>query len=186
MQDKWLLPILEEYKTLRTESLDSIKGQQSTVRTGTATLGVLIAIGFNTWDNSLLSDLVFLTFIPFVSYLVLVIWIGEVARMMRVGYYISKIETKVNSITDEVDLLSWENWLRTKDAKGRTPQMKLNYLGIIALFFSTALASIIIGNFKIWDTLSCCWWWCINVGESIFFLVSLTYIYKTGKRFENL
>jgi hypothetical protein len=184
---EWLTPAIEEYKTLRTESLESMKGQQSTLRAGTATVGVVIATGFNLWDKPILPGLIFLLFIPFICYLALVIWIGEVARMMRAGYYLTKIEQKINSIYPEVEnVLLWENWLRTKDAKSRTPQMKLNYLAIIALFFATALASIIIGNFKIWDPNLLCWLWSINIFELIVFLISLFYIYKTGKRFEKL
>lgn len=161
MKEDWFIPLLEEYKTLRTESLESMKGQQSTLRVGAATVGVVIAAGFNVWDKPLLPDLVFLLFTPFICYLSLVIWIGEVARMMRAGYYLSKIEQKVNScFQNEENIIFWENWLRAKDTKGKTPQMKLNYLAIIALFFSTAFASIIIGNNRIWKEMFSCLWWC--------------------------
>lgn len=185
MNNNILLPIFEEYKTLRTESIESIKGQQSTLRIGTATIAILVVSGFNLWDKPILPHIMFLLFIPFTSYLSLIIWIGEVARMMRVGFFLSKIEDKVNIYFKEENLISWENWLRTQDLKGKTNQMKLNYLAIVALFFATALASIFIGNFGIWHIWSLRVKILINVFESISFTIVLLIILKTGKRFKS-
>jgi hypothetical protein len=186
MENDWLSVAIEEYKTLRTESIDAIKGQQTTFNIGTATIGVLTAAAFTVWDKPLLSDLIFMAFLPLTSYLILAVWIGEVSRMMRAGYFISLIENKINSHLKVEDALSWENWLRKKKRGGKTNQMKLNYLAIIALFLSLALVSIIIGNYRFFDKLSNTQLWIINIVEGIIFLVAFIYIYLTGKKYEKL
>jgi hypothetical protein len=94
MEDSRINVIMEEYRTLRTESLDSMKGQQATFNIGIATIGFLIGAAFNFWEKNLVSGLIFLAFIPLACYIVLFVWIGEVARMMRAGYFISLIEKK--------------------------------------------------------------------------------------------
>lgn len=179
----WLPVALEEYKTLRLESIEALKGQHSTLRVGTAAVGVVLASGFNLWDKTLLPDLIFLLFNPALCYIVLAVWIGEVARMMRAGSFLAGLEKKISAaFPDKPDVLSWENWLRSSSEENKTPQIKWNYLSIIALFFATALASIAIGNYRIWGKLSPTLIYILNGIELIFFLIALVSILRLGRK----
>lgn len=184
----WIQTALEEYKSLRTESLESMKGQQTTLRFGTATIAILISAGFNIWEqNSILPEIIFWVFNPILCYLIHIIWIGEVARMMRAGLYISKIEKKINSFIDNSESpLGWENWLRTEDKK-HTPQLKWNYRAIIFLFLFIAMSSVIIGYYKHYssfDFLKLNWPLYIFVAQIALGYIVTAYVYAQGKKFE--
>ncbi len=185
MLDQKISVAIEEYKTLRQESLESMKGQQSTVRMGMATVGVVIAAGFNVWDKTPLSDLVFLAFNPIICYLTLIIWIGEVTRMMRVGNYLSLIEKKLNGYFKEEDpIIYWENWLRTKNAKDQTPQLKDNYKAIISLFLGTAISSTAIGFYRIWDKVQILTLICGFIIELLLFVSTFEYMRRTSNKLQ--
>jgi hypothetical protein len=180
----WIQVALEEYRTLRVESIEALKGQHSTLRVGTATVGVVLASGFNLWDKTPVPDFLFLVFTPAICYLVLAIWIGEVSRMMRAGSFLADLETKISSAFPvNANVLSWENWLRTTPDKGKTPQLKWNYLAIIALFFATAVASIAIGIFRLCGKIWLSWMLVVSCIEFIFFLSALIHILRIAKRF---
>jgi len=150
MDTNWLSVVIEEYKTLREESLTSIKTQQSTLAFGTAALGLVLTKGFELWDKPPLPEIIFLGITPILCYLILYIWIGEVARMMRAGKFIAFLEDKVNSqFPTGPKALEWETWLRTPGLHTKSPQTTSNYFAILALFFSTAIISIGIGGIKI-------------------------------------
>ena len=181
----WLSVVTEEYKTLRNESLASMQTQQSILRFGTAAIAVVIATGFNLWEKSPLPEMVFLLFIPAISYLVLTIWMGEIARMMRAGIFLVKLEEKINKeFGDKPKALTWENWLRETRHNGKTPQLRWNYYSIIFLFFSMAIVSIGIGNYKVWNTICLSWIVIMDIFEVILFIGIFLFIYKIGKRFK--
>ena len=181
----WLSVVTEEYKTLRNESLASMQTQQSILRFGTAAIAVVIATGFNLWGKSPLPEMVFLLFIPSISYLVLTIWMGEIARMMRAGIFLVKLEEKINKeFGDKPKALTWENWLRETQHDRKTPQLRWNYYSIIFLFFSMAIVSIGIGNYKVWNTICLSWIVIMDIFEVILFIGIFLFIYKIGKRFK--
>ncbi len=180
----WLAVVIEEYKTLREESLTSLQTQQSILRFGTATLGIVLVAGFNVWERPLLSEIIFFFFAPLISYLVLIIWMGEIARMMRSGVYLLELEKKVSKeFSDKPEALTWENWLRQGQQDGKTPQLIWNYKAIIAMFLLLALASIAVGNYKAYVDFCLTYIVIINMLEVIFFLIVTFFVYKQGKLF---
>jgi len=140
---------IEEYKSLRNESLDAIKSQQTTLSIGIGTVGVVVAAGVNIWDKSYLPSLIFLVFNPILCYWILLIWLGEVHRMMRAGAFLSLIESKINLKFKVEDALSWESWLRKINQDVKRPRMFFNYIAVIGIFYFTAVAPIIVGNIKL-------------------------------------
>lgn len=182
---KWIEIIIEEYKTVRTESLESIKSQQTTLNIGTAIAGAIVVAGFNLWQEDLLPALIFLFFIPLICYLILLIWLGEVSRMMRAGKYLKEIEEKISKqFKKKANPLNFENWLREKKKDGTTEQTKWNYISVIALFLFFALSSIAIGNWKIFNQIDCKLLIVINIIEVIFLLIICLFIYFTQKRYQ--
>jgi len=181
----WIEIAIEEYKTLRAESIEAIKTQQTTLKLGTAIAGAVVISGFNLWDKTLLPDLIFLVFIPILCYIILVIWIGEVSRMMRVGHYLTIVENKISkAFPDATNLLFYENWLRDKTLKSKTPQLKWNYIAVIALFSFISVSSIMVGNFKIYDKIGICLIIVFNIVEILFLVVVLIHIYKISRTFK--
>jgi hypothetical protein len=183
----WVDIALEEYKTLRTESLEALNGQQSTLKFGTTIAGAIVLSGFNLWDKTFLPDIIFLVFIPLICYIILVIWLGDVARMMRAGYFITLIENKISKAYPEVpDVLSFENWLRLKHSKSKTNQIPWKHIFVAVLFVMIAISSIVVGNLKIYDKI------CIKVlfiydGAELFvFIIFMIYIIKTALEFKKI
>ena len=181
----WLSVVIEEYRTLRNESLVALQTQQSVLRFGLAIIGIVIAIGFSLWEKSLLPEIIFLLLIPVASYLVLIIWMGEIARMTRAGMFLAELERKVNKeFSNKPEALRWENWLRKTQHDGKTPQLLLNYYAIIFLFLGTAIGSVIIGNFKLWKAICIPWAVTIDISEVVLFLVVFFLVYRLGKQFK--
>ena len=181
----WIEVALEEYKTLRAESIEAIKTQQTTLKLGTAMAGAIVISGFNLWDKTLLPDLIFLVFIPILCYIILVIWIGEVSRMMRAGHYLTIVENKISkAYPNERKLLFYENWLRDKAFEFKTPQLKWNYIAVIALFSFISVSSIMVGNFKIYDKIGICLIIVFDLIEILFLIGVLTHIYKISRTFQ--
>ena len=152
----WMFIVMEEYKTVRAESLTAIQMQQSVLSFGVAVLGIVLATGINVWGKIILSEFIFLFLAPTISYLLIVVWMGEVERMVRAGAFLVRIEEKVNTVFDHTQkALEWESWLHTKE-NGKTPQIIWNYLAILSIFLSISSASIVMGIYKVYPI------WCLN------------------------
>ena len=99
------------------------------------------------------------------------IWLGELIRMVRASFFLTKIENRISAVFSGIpDVLSWENWLRTKSEKAKRPQMIMNYVAIFIIFFGSAIASIVLGNVKIYNSLSLKFVVGIDIVEIIVFM----------------
>ena len=152
LQDDWLFASIEEYKTIREEALASLKNQQSSLSFGMASAGVLIAVGAENTNRLALAGAVFFIFLPLLCYVVMTIWMGEVARMMRAGVYVRKVELKVNMrLSAQPVALGWEKWLREGQYNQKRPQMRFNYAIVIGMFFAIAFFSLVLGHTLVWN-----------------------------------
>ena len=162
--DSWLSTAIEEYKSIRTESLDSMKIQNIIVSYGVASIAALLtaSIGFiDKNDNTILDWAIFCLFIPLVVGFIVMIWAGEVARMYRAGAFLAMreniinthIDAKINPDDPLKKPLGWENWLLKEDANqnNQTPHQRLyiQHYYILAMFIFLSLLSILIGNYKV-------------------------------------
>lgn len=156
----WLSTALEEYKTLRTESLESMKMQHSILAYGIVGISALMTVGLNKWDSPLyISEAISLILLPIFINLILLTWMGEVTRMFRAGQFISTIEEKINlKFTDTEKPLSWETWLQERYKNGKTPHhdVQIHYVAIFALFILISVISVIFGYIKISDKVIFC------------------------------
>ena len=150
MQVEWLNITMEEYKSLRSECINSINAQQYTLNVGIAAISALMVSAVHLWEQVIVSQIIFLVCIPLVSYLILLVWVGEIVRMMRAGYFIAKIENKINKHLKMENVLSWENWLRSEDYKKTHPK-NINYYAIIILFILLSFLSIVTGNIRLYN-----------------------------------
>lgn len=118
----WIEVVMEEYKTLREEILTSMQMQQSILSLGGATVGIALSSAFATWEKSPLPEFLFLVMVPTLTYLIVLVWLGEVGRMFRAGYFLSELEGKVNREFSGKGLaLSWETWLSQGEWQGKGP-----------------------------------------------------------------
>jgi hypothetical protein len=85
--------MLEEYKIQRSAVSDKLKTSQHTITFGGATIGILIAAGFNIWDEPVPATLIFLVAVPLVSTAVVVQWFGQMRSFLRTHEYIKALET---------------------------------------------------------------------------------------------
>ena len=184
---EWQTAALEEYRSLRAESLESSRNQHLIVNIGGLAVGLLMVWGFYIWERLLVPDLLFLVFIPAICYTVLIIWIGEVARLMRVGFYLSEREREISaSFPGHPKALHWENWLRDESEGGRKHQVMLNYLAVVILFSSGAIVSLVVGNYRMIGLVSLTWLVVTDVFELLAFAATLFYIYQLGRKFRTM
>ena len=148
----WFELALAEYEALRAEILATMQTQQGTLRFGTAALSILVIGAFNVWEDKLVTTLAFLFVAPFLSKLVLTIWIGEVTRMMRAGDHLKGIEDRLHEHVSTMPepVMRWETNLR--NPASATTRWKRhyewNYLAIVLMFWSIAVASIGLGVYR--------------------------------------
>ncbi|MCW3074627.1 MAG: hypothetical protein JWP69_1696 [Flaviaesturariibacter sp.] len=148
--EPWVTLSLEEYKSLRSESIESLKNQNSILQIGTVSLGALVGLAINGWqDTSGVPEILCFIIVPLFCYVILIRWLGEVERMMRVGNYIALLERRIAGAYPKKRTLGWENWLRSEGTKKRTPQIKVAYLVVVALFYGAAVVSYWLGYQKI-------------------------------------
>ena len=148
----WLELALEEYRALRAEIVATMETQDGGLRFGIAALGIVSAAGFNVWDETVAATLIFLVVIPFVSVVVLTVWMGEVARMMRAGAHILKLEEvfqdRIAGLPEPI--MRWETNLRDRaaDTTRWDRHYEWNYVAIVLVFWAIGLASIAAGLYR--------------------------------------
>ena len=160
--------IFEDYKILREESLQSMRNRNAVLTFGLGVLGVIFHAGVSSLSTGTqgglwLSLFIFYLGIPALSLLILTLWLGEAARMTRVGIYLVEREKLINlltgspieKITNDRTLnknypshfdktVFWENYIREEKIPKKTRQLKFPYIAVILLFLGVAVVSIII------------------------------------------
>ena len=150
MVTEWLSAALAEYRAVWDEKMATMDTQQSTLRIGTAIIGALLVAGLNLWEKAVLPEFILLFLVPAVSYLSLVIWMGELQRMVRCKIFLAALEQSVNeALSDSRVPLSWENWLRERQDGSYPRVLKWNYRAILVIFLMIAIASVTLGPYKV-------------------------------------
>jgi hypothetical protein len=146
----WLSTILEEYKTIRAEIIHLQQAQKTTISIGITAILLMLGWGINSLEehNFFVALVVFDFAVPVLSYLVLFLWAGDVERMVRNGFFLSKREKKVNSLFEKLDKSSpliWEQWIRSpKIEKKANPVVQYLYKAVLAIFIGIPIASTLI------------------------------------------
>jgi hypothetical protein len=139
---EWVDLVLEEYKSLRQESLAAIDRQQRVLASGTATAGVVLGLGVNASPGSTLAAVLLVGLGPLLALLITVMWLGEVERMVRAGAYVSRLESRINRNLVEA-ALEWESWLRREAPGGR--RILWVYRAVFGILWLIAFAGASIG-----------------------------------------
>jgi hypothetical protein len=140
--------LLEEYKTIRAEVTTSIQAQISILAFGAATIGFSFAAASQT-SNDAFRDMFLLVRVPLVCYLILIVWFGEVMRMLRAGTFLMRLEKRFDEEFG-FGALTWESTIfQTRCQSGMRAFFedpdKFRTMAITLLFFTIAGTSIVIG-----------------------------------------
>ena len=147
----WFELALQEYNALREEILTTMGTQDGTLRFAAATVGIVLTGGFNIWRHTLPATLVFVVVVPYLCMMVLIVWLGEVTRMMRAGKHLERLEERFEEVAHPPEpVMRWERNLRDPKAKGTRwdRHYEWNYLAIILMFWSLGVGSIGAGVYR--------------------------------------
>lgn len=148
----WLELAIEEYNAMRGEILTTMATQDGTLRFATATVGIVLAAGFNLWaKDSPAATLVFLGVVPALCAMGLIVWLGEVARMMRASDHLFRLEELFAcKLGPPEPVMRWETKLR--DSSDGTPQWQgryvWNYQAIVLTFWFLGVGSVGAGVYR--------------------------------------
>ncbi len=137
--------MLEEYKTLRQESLDAMKNRNTILTFGLAAIGALFTGNFLFYDSNVyvdypfISSIMLILMIPAISSFLLLMWLGEYERSQRAGKFLVKLECKIN-LESSRGLLTWETHLRKNQS-----HMKYPYYATAMLLIGISGISVVLG-----------------------------------------
>jgi hypothetical protein len=139
INDKYKDYVLEEYRALREESLRSTSIISNTIWISTSTLVVTIGGGITILQEHQNLGSLFLILVSIQSFAGSVMFLSELWKYVRVGYYIrTEIETKFQELSKEEERKSpihWEHWIE---------QRRATFYYLISLFVLLSPALIIL------------------------------------------
>lgn len=187
---QWFSAALEEYKSLRTESLTAMANQQATLRFGTTALGVTLGLAVNAQSEA--RFWAFLLLVPLFALVFFALYAIEFGRMVRVGKYIEAVETKISLMfPDTLPALGWEKWLDTPRIRDERP--RLPYYWAVPLMFvaATTFSSIMACVFRKdgpfdpqWNTLMIALIWLLTMAVILHIIKTLATSRKYYHKFK--
>ncbi len=184
-QTEWLNIKIQEYKTLRAEVIQAGTNSVSILQFGIIGISGLVYFGLTNWESQSTSIIVFLLFCPLVSYLILMIWAGEIARRFRASSFIhNHIEKEINQCFDpSKPVLHWEQWLRAdNEINQRKRLFKWHRVATVALFLGISGLSILTGIYKNQQSFSSFVFDLVFAIEAGLFLVVAYFIYSVYEK----
>jgi hypothetical protein len=162
--DRWVEVALEEYKTLRQESLGAIEQIQTTLQIGLVAIGVITGFGVEAAAGSIKTDTdvavrVGLVFVPpLLAGLIIVMCLEELRRAVDAGIHVARLEQQVASRpgTEQPPPLTWETAIQRKHSG------KHGYAGHwwrTAALFGAACPAVVLGFVGLRDGDHDVWLW---------------------------
>jgi Na+/H+ antiporter NhaA len=143
---EWLTVVVAEYQAMRGEVLAALQNQHSALTFGITTLSLLVAAAsLVRKDQPDAAGLIFLVAVPVASALVLVIWLAEHIRLVRLRIFLLELSQRVNAELRK-EGLHWEQWLVEEGKDRFRPDLaKLQGYAVIPLFLLVAAGSALLG-----------------------------------------
>jgi hypothetical protein len=131
---RWLTAALAEYQSLRQESLQAQKEQQTILQYGITGVGILIGLALQL-DAEILAILLLLYLVPLLGIFIISVWFTEIFRSLRAGTFISGLEAKINSVVGRsgAPALEWESWLRARPKQRMFVRDRMSFLVLCSL-----------------------------------------------------
>lgn len=141
--------LIEEYRTLRQESLDSLGHRLTVVNFTFAALSIVIgAMVASDGVSPGLLALLGILFVPQGAKAGLFIWLGEYQRSQRAGKHLVHLEERLNALVDSADgeALCWETSLaRQQETDQVDHHMKYPYQATVAFTMGVGWAAEVLG-----------------------------------------
>jgi hypothetical protein len=133
--DDWVAAILEEYKSLRTESLQAIEQMQRTLQIGLVAIGVITGIGVDNADASAAVQVGIAASTPALAATVLVLWLDQLRRSVYAGAHCARIEDRLaEHFRPKEPPLTWETQIQREYDEGGRYRYHRHWATFAALF----------------------------------------------------
>lgn len=147
--------LMEEYRTLRQESLDTLGHRLTVVSFTFAALSVVVA-GMLTAPElpPWVIGAVGVVFVPQAAKAGLFIWLGEYQRSQRAGRHLAELERRINDLldVDGATGLCWESALTSRGGHMSTP-----YVATIAFTLGAGWTGAALGLYFLWRSFAGAW-----------------------------
>ena len=143
--------LLEEYKTLRQESLNTITSRVSIMGFSFATLAVIGSVTVTAKVPDLVAATTLGFVVPYLAKSVTHVWLGEYSRSQRAGDFIADLERRINALASP-EKLSWESHIRTESKK-----LDFTYKDAIRLFLMLGMFAELFSLYYMNDAVSHLW-----------------------------
>jgi hypothetical protein len=140
--------MLLEYSTLRDESLASIGHRLTVVSFVFGALAIVFSALLTRRIPDLVAASISILFIPQISKVALLIWLGEYNRSQRAGRWLIQLENRINTHVGS-NAVGWESHLADSVTNDGQFHMSYPYAATVALLLCIGLASDMFGVFLV-------------------------------------
>jgi hypothetical protein len=148
----WVSVALEEYRTLRQESLSAIEQMQRTLQIGLVSIGVLTGFAVNAAGSGPAVQMAIACAGPTLAGLVVLVWLEELKRTVNAGAHIALIERQIADRFDpEPPPLVWERQIQEAYGSRRTAPRYVRHWPTTAALFAATLPVLVLGLVRLID-----------------------------------
>jgi hypothetical protein len=141
-REEWVTVALEEYKTLRQESLAAIEQMQRTLQIGLVAIGVLTAFAAEAVGEGAGVQVGLALAAPLLAALVAALRLDELHRAVAAGAHIAVLEQQIaRRVGDDEPPLTWESNIQ-KTFKRRKDKLR-HWATLLALFAAAAPTAVL-------------------------------------------
>lgn len=147
----WVAVALEEYRTLRAESLGAIEQMQRTLQIGLVAIGVITGFGVDASQSGAGVHVGIATATPAFAALVIVMWLDELRRAVFAGAQIAQIEHRIALRYEPDDApLTWESQIQT-DYNPKNGYRYIRHWATTGALFAASLPMVVTGLYRLAD-----------------------------------
>jgi hypothetical protein len=171
---EWVDVAMEEYKTLREESLSAIEQAQHSLQLGLAAIAAITAFGATKGTSgATVQDVAIAVASPLVAALVGVLWLLEVRRAVRAGAYNARLEQRINRhFPNEKAALGWESEIQRQfTGKGSYTFDR----AVLLTLFATTIPSVVVGLVRLDKRHQEGWFWGALAFDIALLLAAIAY-----------
>ena len=152
-EKEWLSTTLEEYRAVRAEILAAFKLQQQVIAFGVTVLAAATALGLNFLQKDPTVTVGLGLIAPLIALVVILVWVGELERMVRAGAWVSMIEQRLWNLFGELPPpLGWETALRGGESPFPIKRVLYRYRGILVVLLLLSNSSNLAALWANWGS----------------------------------
>ncbi len=144
----WVTIALEEYRTLRQESLAAMEQMQRTLQGGVVAIGVLTGFGVEADAAESATQIGLVAGAAIFAGLVMVMWLDELQRSVRAGAHIARLEGRIAERSGDPSPLTWETSIQVAYDPDRGYRYKREWATTAALY-AAAIPAVLLGVYRL-------------------------------------